>query len=276
MDLSKYPLEKLLYFVAGVIPGFVALLTFQLAAPGSFGWFFTLGFLGYRTKLSLIVLACFVVGYSMTTILKGLLGAIGGIPGTVIALRSYKPSYSYHVAPWRDSIWRRLVKNRLGATAPDDTQLISQQILDLRRKMLEHLPEEQRAAVLIDLNREKLKAEVDDGEWSRWYDHYHQIVLQPELRDFVSHVQTGLNLNLETAALFVLVSATVVPGLRHWWCILPACMWVLMLVAEVFSAWRRFTDRWLTLSDQIKYLAGEGEDRGGPRRVPETTQNRAT
>jgi hypothetical protein len=29
MDFSKYPLEKLLYFVAGVVPGFVALLIYQ-------------------------------------------------------------------------------------------------------------------------------------------------------------------------------------------------------------------------------------------------------
>jgi hypothetical protein len=61
MDLSKYPLEKLLYFVAGVIPGFVALLMFQVAHPGSFNWFFSLGFLGYRTKVVLAVLAMFVV-----------------------------------------------------------------------------------------------------------------------------------------------------------------------------------------------------------------------
>ena len=244
MDLSKFPLDKLFYFVAGVIPGFVALLIFQLAAPGSFGWFFALGFLGYKTKLSLILVAAFAVGYSMTTILAGLLGAIGGAIGTVIGLRPYKPSHSYAVAPWRDPRWRTLVRSQLGAQAPNDTRLMSQEALDHRRRMVDLLPEDQRSIALADLNLERINAEIDDDSWAQWYDHYHRIVLQPDDRDFVSHVRTGLNLNLETAAVYVLLSAAVVPSVRHWWCILPACMWVLILVAEVFSAWKRFTDKW--------------------------------
>src|SRR5258707_589380 len=66
MNLSKYPLEKVFFFLAGIIPGFVALLIFQLAAPGTFGWFFTLGFLGYKTKLGLILLSAFIIGNSLT------------------------------------------------------------------------------------------------------------------------------------------------------------------------------------------------------------------
>ncbi len=95
MDLSKYPLEKLLYFVAGVIPGFVALLIFHVAAPGSFGWFFSLGFLGYRTKVALVVLTAFVVGNSMTRFLSGFLGAIGGAIGGAVG---YKPPQSLEIA----------------------------------------------------------------------------------------------------------------------------------------------------------------------------------
>jgi hypothetical protein len=67
MDFTKFPLEKLLFFVAGVIPGFVALLIFGLAHPAAFNWFFVLGFLGYKTKLCLILLVAFVVGNSLTT-----------------------------------------------------------------------------------------------------------------------------------------------------------------------------------------------------------------
>ena len=268
MDLLKYPLEKLFYFVAGVIPGFVALLIFELVAPGSFRWFFALGFLGYRTKLGLIILACFVVGNSMTAFLSGLLGGVGGAVGAVMAQRPYRPPHFYDVAPWRDSRWRTLVKNRLGAQAPNDTRLISQAVFDLRRKRVEYLPKEEQLAALAGLDLEKLKTEGDDGDWAQWYDHFHQIVLQPDSRDFISYVRTGLNFNLETAALYVLVSAAVVRNLRHWWCILPACMWVLILVAEFYWGWQRFTDKWLTLSEQIKYLAGEGRGTGVPESVP--------
>src|ERR1019366_7110704 len=112
MDFSKYPLEKLFYFLAGVIPGFVALFIFQLAVPGSFGWFFNLGFLGYRTKLSLILLAAFVVGNTLTTFLSGFLRFIGGAYfGGIVALRPYRPPRSYVVAPWRDPKWRTVLKN---------------------------------------------------------------------------------------------------------------------------------------------------------------------
>ena len=54
---DKYPLEKFFYFLAGVIPGFVAILIYHLAVLGSFTWFFQLSFLGYTTKLSLTILA---------------------------------------------------------------------------------------------------------------------------------------------------------------------------------------------------------------------------
>jgi hypothetical protein len=256
MDLSKYPVEKLFYFVAGIIPGFVALLIFHVAIPGSFGWFFALGFLGYKTKLGLIIMAAFVIGNSMTTFLNAFLGAIGGIIGTVLGWRPYKPSHSFDVAPWRDPRWRTLLKNHLGAQAPNDSHLMSQELFNLRRTMVEQLPTQDRFSALASLNLEKINTEKDDSEWANWYDHYHQIVLQPDSRDFVWHVRNGLNFNLQVSSLYVLMSATIVPGVRHWWCILPACLWLLMLVAEGFWEWKRFTDRWLTLSEQIKHLEG--------------------
>jgi hypothetical protein len=89
-----------------------------------------------------------------------------------------------------------------------------------------------------------------------WYDHYHQIVLQPREQDFVWHVQNGLNFNLETTAVYVLIGALVVPSVRHWWCIVPACMWLLLLVAEVYTALQQLSNKWLTLSAQVKYLSG--------------------
>src|SRR5438128_12681635 len=101
MDLSKYPLDKLASFIAAIIPGFAALLIFNLAAPGSFMWFFGLGSLGYNTKLTLILIAAFVIGISLTTLLNGLLGGAGGVLGGM----TYKHPSQYDVAPWRDPQW---------------------------------------------------------------------------------------------------------------------------------------------------------------------------
>lgn len=117
MDFTKFPLEKLLFFVAGVIPGFVALLIFGLAHPAAFNWFFVLGFLGYKTKLCLILLVAFVVGNSLTTFLERFLAAIGGAIGGAAASRPYQAPYSCNVAPWRDPSWRAILKKHFGAEA---------------------------------------------------------------------------------------------------------------------------------------------------------------
>jgi hypothetical protein len=260
MDWSKFPLEKLFFFVAGILPGFVALLIFHFAVPGSFAWFFTMSGLGYKTKLSLVLLAAFVAGNTMTTFLNSLLSAVGFLVGSVMGLRPYKPSHSYSIAPWRDERWRTLLNRQLGSQAPNDTRPMPQELFDLRRKLIEHLPEGQRQKALADLQLERINAGIDDSKWAQWYDHYHQIVLQPEDRDFVSHVRSGLNFNLQTASLYVLLSALVVPAVRRWWCILPACAWVLLLIGEAFWIMKRFTDKWSTLSEQMRYLEGGGRD----------------
>ena len=255
MDWSKYPIEKLVFFVAGVIPGFVALVIFEVASPGSLGWFFALGFLGYRTRLSLIILAFFVLGNSMTTFLRGLLGAIGGAWGSVTEQQPYRPTTSYRVAPWRDPRWRSLVARHLGSRSPSDIALLSPDVFEARRKMVELLPPQERPRAMYELNAERIRTESDDLEWAQWYDHYHRIVLEPRDRDLFFEVGWGLRINLETAALYLLLSATFVPRLRHWWCILPSLLWVLVLAAEEYDSARKFSDKWATLSEQIKYFA---------------------
>ena len=249
MDWTKYPLERLFSFVAGIIPGSVVLLIF-----GWLQWFFALGVLGYRTKLALVIIVAFVVGFSATTFLNAILGAMGGAIGAV----SYKPPHSYAIAPWRDPKWRELVKKRVGAGCPKDTRPISPLVVDLRSKIAANLPQDQQASAMMALHTERLAAESDDLNWAVWYDHYHKIILEPT-GDVVWHVHTGLTFNLETAALIVLLSATVVPSVRHWWCILPSCMWVLLFVVESVVAVQKAFDKWSTLNDQVKYLSANAQ-----------------
>ena len=257
MDISKYPLEKLFYVVAGVIPGFVALLIYQLAVPGAFHWFFALGFLGYKVRLGLILLAAFIVGNTLTTFFSSVLAALGGAIGAAVAAREIpKLSQVPDVAPWRDARWRALAKNQLGAHAPDDTSLMSQLIFDQRCEMVKLLPEDQRLTALANVHLEKGKSEIDDMKWEQWYDHYHQVILQPENRAVDWYVQNGFNFSLQTTALYVLVSALFVPAVRNWWCIVPACIWLLLLAIQTYSFMTQLTDKWSTLSQQIRYLSG--------------------
>lgn len=74
-------------------------------------------------------------------------------------------------------------------------------------------------------------------------------------RDFDFHIRSGLNFNLEVTGLYVLLSSFIVPGIRHWWSLIPACIWVFLGIAEVVHALRRYGDKWSTLFQQIDYLS---------------------
>jgi hypothetical protein len=256
MEILKYPVEKIFYFVAGIIPGFVALWVFDLAHPGSFGRFLAIESLGYKTKLAIILVIAFVIGNSMTTFVSRLLAALGGAFGAVAAQRPYQPPHSFPVAPWRDRRWRTVLKNYLGSQAPNDTSPMSEQILEQRRKMAELLPESNRPLEFGKLNLEKINADIEDGKWAEWYDHYHQIViLDRHGRDVEWYVQRGLSFNLETAALYIVMSSFLVPGTRRWWWLLPSYFWVSIFVANQYSSLHQATNKWSTLSEQIKYLS---------------------
>jgi hypothetical protein len=265
MDWSKYPLEKLVYFVAGIIPGCVVLLVFGMAHPGSFDWFFRIRFLGYRSQLTLLVLTCFVLGYSITTFLRGFLGGLGGIYGAT-AKRFYKlKAPSYLAAPWQDPRWRTLLIRHLGTSSLHDTRPIAPDILETRRQMIDLMPQNERPRALYELNSEKLAADLEDIRWERWYAHYHEIVLQPDPRDLFFHVGWGLRINFQAAAIYILGSAFVVPQLRHWWCLGPALIWVLLLVAEEFTELNKLRNQWSTLDAQIKYLSETQSEKQGSR-----------
>lgn len=251
MDLSKYPLDKLASFIGAIIPGFVALLVFHLAKPWAFEWFFRLGFLGYNTKLALIIVTAFVIGISLTTFLNSFFGAIGGAIGGF----TYKYSSQYDIAPWRNPRWRKLVREHLGAKAPNDSHFIPWSIFEMKRDFIAHLPEAQQAQALNDLNAEKANSDIDDADWQQWYHHYRMVVREPDKQDFAWNVHSALRLNLQTTGVYILISSAVVPSVRRWWCIVPACMWVMLLFAEIYTDFRRVLDDWSTLNDQIRYLS---------------------
>lgn len=126
---------------------------------------------------------------------------------------------------------------------------------DFNFELINAKPEAERAAALADLDRFRFESWENDSEWARWYEHYHAIVLQPSDRDVVVHVRRGLEFNLETAAVYVLISAWFVQAVRHWWCMLPACLWTLSLVNDEYWGARNAVDRWTTLSSQITYIS---------------------
>jgi hypothetical protein len=208
--------------------------------------------------LTLIVLAAFVIGNTITTIFDRALGALGGGVGSVVAMQPVKRAYDYAVAPWRDHMWRTVAKAHLGTKAPNDTSLLSQQVFDQSCEMIKLLPVDEQETRLSEITLQRAETAMDDMKWEGWYDHYHQIVIKPDERDFAFHVRSGLNFNMEATSLYVLISALFVPGLRHWWCILPACLWIFVAFTEIYSTWHSYMNKWGSLSAQIKYLSEGG------------------
>ena len=132
-----------------------------------------------------------------------------------------------------------------------------QETYDLRLSLIQLQPEEERAHAAVALQIERGDTLLNDMRWEQWYDHFHFVVLQQVDRTFESYVRTGLSFNLQAAALYTLVSATVVPAIRHWWCLLPAAMWVTLLLADTYRLAASFTDKWSTLTAQLRYLSDD-------------------
>jgi hypothetical protein len=255
VDLTKYLLGKFFGFLAGVVPGFVALLVFQLAEPGSFGWFFSGGFLTYEAKVGVILIVAFLIGNCMTTFLMVLKGEVEDF---VAKEKKQGPQQLPPIdqgVPWRDIRWRLALKNRLGKKAPENVRVLPAGFLDEEQKRVAALPEAERRQSLGQLEETGINVAKDDADWYALYCIYHAVVLERSEQDDALNVREGLDFNLETAALVVLISALFVPSLRHWWCILPACMWIVIFVLEERADARRYNDLWSTLDDQILYFA---------------------
>jgi hypothetical protein len=173
----------------------------------------------------------------------------------LLGARRYQPPHSNDSAPWRDPRWRSLVKIHLGARSPDDTLPVPRINFDMNREFQGILPERARAVPLAQLEAERLKLEMDDDNWAAWYDQYHAPVIQKQDVTFDSYAHRGLAFNFETAALCVLLSAAFTSSVRHWWYILPACLWTAYFVLETVGTVHRQMNKWLSLSEQIKYLS---------------------
>jgi hypothetical protein len=253
MDLSKYPIQKLLFVAAGTIPGFVALLIYRAAAPHCFDWFLSLGSLGYRTKVGVVLLTSLPIGATVTRFVAGLIGGIEGAIGAVLS----KPSHVVKVAPWRETIWRAALSKVL-REPPKSTMLWPDWFYAQSLQAIALLPEDQRAMAGTQLELDRLANQSEDAEWNRWYRYYHNRILFPAERDFLFEVQRGIHFNLQAAAVYVLGSAWFVPAVRAWWCMLPACFWFIVLIGEEWIGSQNAVNLWSTLDRQITFLSELG------------------
>jgi hypothetical protein len=96
------------------------------------------------------------------------------------------------------------LRNTLATIRQTILSLITPEIFDLRQQALQSLGATQRILAALTLPSERSQTEIDDSRWFQWYDHYHALLLGPDLRDFHWHIGWGLGFNLETTGLYVL------------------------------------------------------------------------
>jgi hypothetical protein len=158
------------------------------------------------------------------------------------------------VAPWRNSTWRAALSKVL-REPPANTLLWPDWFYDQKIREIGLLPEAQRPGALSRLELDRLANRSEDADWNRWYRYYHNQILFPTEQDFLFEVQRGIHFNLQAAAVYLLVSACFVRSVRVWWCMLPACFWLVMLVVEEWNGSRNAANSWSTLDRQITLLS---------------------
>lgn len=263
--LLRYPLERLVYFVAALLPGTVALLIYWSVSHHAFDWFFKLA-LGYDTKLWLFVLAAFAIGHTVTSLLRAVIDDLGfWIGGMLSRVIPHKASYEYEAAPWRNSEWRKAVRQRLGDATPKDSELLTADLFQVRTVAAQYLPPEKQAMELMRLAEERISTQADDIQWKSLYQHYHFLLLEPDDKDVVLHIKHGLTYNFLSAAIYVLTAATMVRTVHHWWCVVPSAAWVVIVLAQTVGRYHQLTAEWSTLQAQTAYLAtaASGVGHGG-------------
>jgi hypothetical protein len=254
MNFDKYPLDKAFQFIAGIVPGSAVIWMVYLRYPTWIVYIIYSPFLGYKTKLSIMLVLAFLIGNSITKLLARLAGAFGGAIGAISIGQSTQSTYD--TAPWRDLRWRAAAKTYLGNIAPKDTFPMSESSFNLRLQLVQQTQGDQtdRTDQLI---RERLEYSFDDSEWASWYRQFHFELLQTSQDDFVRYISGGLSTNMSATAISLLFGTIFVP------CIRTAPLY---LICSIFIVASTFTgiielfqaiDYWSSLSKQIRFLSGK-------------------
>src|SRR5580698_907862 len=202
---DKVPLARAFPFLASVLPGFALFYVWEAANPGTIHWFFSIGFLGYRTELSLFLFASFIVGYSLNKFLAAGFGALGGPWGAAAGFFDKHP-YEVSIAPWRDKRWRSAYARRFGEDLPQDLTLTPKPLTDQLLKELKTLKSDDALSQELrssaqEMLRLALLAVENDRDWRSRYLTLHFQEVMKKGREFEEEIGSGLDSNLTIASL---------------------------------------------------------------------------
>jgi hypothetical protein len=121
-------------FLAALIPGSAVLLVFILNKQSSLLELWNTTALGYETKLTLVLLCTFSAGFVIQHAITRIGASVGGFIRGFGQWDEKRDELRDQPQPWRDPVWRALLKNYLGGSAPDDIPFISQEAYDQQLK----------------------------------------------------------------------------------------------------------------------------------------------
>lgn len=264
IDFGKFPFEKAVHLLAKVLPGFALLFVYDAKNLGAVTSILSLPYLGYATRVWLLIAVCFVLGYTLSSVLSTVVGGVAGAIGALWAsVARTKHPYEYQVAPWRDPNWRVAYISRFGSDAPKDLTLIlprdAAELLRLNQPLPPNLADQQKLAEQLTLQiNAGLKAAIDaiqnDTEWRMRYENIKLKVLFQQPLEPIEEVIGRLDSDFSVASAVLVVGAAFSTNLRVWWFMLPAMGWLIVGVLRFCAKAYQIVAPWSSLSAQIEML----------------------
>jgi hypothetical protein len=247
LEILKTALERLFLFIASLIPGAAGLFLFTLGYPDLAASFWHAGYLEYKTKVAIVIVSAFVLGWTIAITL----GTVGLIVGSIIGSFSNTPEPS--LKPWRNPNWRGLLTSYLGKAAPENIPLVPEELTEARLKIAQTLTEPERTQQIIEAYSEKARAEFSDLQWAGWWHELHPRTLFGQL-DPLAVMSNQLSASFHSASIVILCGTFFFPTLRHWWVFVLCLSWLVHLLLQAVGLILRIRDPWSSFSPQMKYL----------------------
>jgi hypothetical protein len=251
MDLIKVTIDKFFGFLAAVIPGVTVLIVFSINHPRVATTIRDINYLGYKTKLSLILAAAVIAGWTVTTFCLMIISAWETTVGRAFK-KSMKAGWKIKEPPWRDKNWRSLVITYLGNAAPEDIDFISEEDYKVQLDEIQRQSGDSMGEAIAALNLAKAKADHIEEHWRAWWETFHNDVFRK--LDPATQISSTIELNLQAASLVLLFAMPSTPVLQKWWLIAFCLFWLSLRVTRVFARLALNRNPWSTYSRQMDYL----------------------
>jgi hypothetical protein len=172
------------------------------------------------------------------------------------------------IKPWQDPNWRALLTGYLGRSAPKDVQPISDETLQVELEVAKHFPETERPKQILEAYLRKAQADVNDFQWSGWWNHLHVTTFNK--LDPVATMRVNLTGNFQAASVVLLCALPSTPPLRHWWLVTSCVFWLLVLVLDAVYLVMTVPDPRSSFTRQMEYL----QERLGKEKLSQENETR--